>query len=124
MATLHPFPHATSLPPNRATWLPVVCPVCHMLARAVPDGREIMAIGCESCGEYRLSWAAQKVFEAQPGSTDRDQLSEALQDACLMAECDWPLIDGLTAAALVGMATLPAPAHRQARSVGRGVAAL
>ncbi len=121
--TTSSFFHVPNRFADRRAWLPIICPACHLVAHAVPAGPEAMAVACEACGDYRLSCAGQRIFETQPASVDREQLSEAVQDSCLMAECDWPLIDGVAAAALVAMATLPGPAYAPPRPSGMEAAA-
>ncbi len=97
-------------PADISAWLPVICPVCHKGAGALPAGRDAMAFACTCCGHYCLTCDAETLLSAiQPH--DREPLSEAVQDTCLLADCDWPLIDGLTASALIALV--------QPRSSGR-----
>ena len=87
-------------------WTACVCPICRFLARTCPRLDHGQAIACERCGDFDLSDAAEDVVDTYAGPLDRRRLSEALRDVCMMAECERPMIDSITAEALVGFVTI------------------
>ncbi len=83
-----------------------ICPVCLFLAHLSPLPDHSLAIACDRCGEFDFSEAALDVIDNYTGSLDRHRLSEAVGDVCMMAECTRPMIDAITASALIGFATI------------------
>ena len=87
------------------SWTGGICPICLFAALTSPRAEDSLAVACERCGNFDLSDAAEDVLDTYAGRLDRARLSEVLCDVCVVAECERPLIDSITAHALIGFAT-------------------
>ena len=81
------------------------CLICGCLAEVSPKSENGLAVQCDRCGKFDLSDSAAEVLDAYAGPVDRHRLSEVVIDVCMMADCERPLIDSVTASSLIAFAT-------------------
>ena len=86
--------------------LKAICPVCCFIADITQQPSNCQTIQCDRCGHFDLSGAASDVLATYPARLDRQLLSEVVVDVCMMAECERPMIDALTASTLIAFATM------------------